>query len=241
MIQQGSPLDSPAFRVSIPVTAMKPSALVFSCLVLSSIATGQTNRDDLTPLEISYTTKVSEDLQRLLIEIVVDNCTRPTVQLAMPSWTPGAYHIGNYGEDVQDLQVRGSDGSSLAVTRMDRGTWSVARDGHSKITATYSLPATRRQRFGRRAPQGKVTGLNVSGPNTYLYVRGAKAVPVNSYYEIPEGWRIANGLLPTGTPGHRYARDYDTFIDAPTILGVYKERNFEVNGTPFSCVFFENA
>ena len=54
---------------------------------------------------------------------------------------------------------------------------------------------------------------------------------MTSGYDIPDGWRVANGLLPTSDPDVRYARDYDTFIDAPTILGIFMDgRKYEVVG-----------
>ena len=221
---------------------MKPpyGALLAACTVASAGA--QDNRDDLTPLEVSYTTTVSEDRKNLLIDMVVENANRPTLHLALPAWSPGAYRVGDRGEDVRDLKVLGSREIDLDVTRLDSGTWSVATDRHRQIHVSYNVSARGRQRFGRRSdPDAPIMGLQISGPRTYLYVRGAKSIPVTASYVIPDDWRIANGLLPTGDPNLRYARDYDTFIDAPTILGIFEERTFEVNGTPFSCVFFENT
>jgi predicted metalloprotease with PDZ domain len=208
-----------------------------------SLASPQANRDDLTPLEIAYTTTVSEDLKSYEIEMVVENFSRPAMHVAMPAWTPGAYGIGNYGERVRDLAASGTDGAALEVVRMDPNSWSILAEGNSRIVVSYNLEARGRSRFGRRRrdDDSPATGLSLRGPSTYVYVRGEKTLPVTSRYVIPEGWRIANGLLPTAEENVRYARDYDTFIDAPTILGQFERREFDVNGTPFSCVFFENT
>ncbi len=217
--------------------------LYFLLLVFGSctLAHAQANRDDLTPLEISFTTTVSEDKKSFLVELDVDNVNRPTMHLAMPSWTPGAYGIGEYGENVSDLTVFGAGEVELDVTRMDAGTWSVATQGQPYIHVSYRVPASRGWRSRSRDDEAPATGLRISGPRTYLYVRGAKTLPVTARYNLPRDWRLANGLLPTDDPNVRYARDYDTFIDAPGILGIFEERQFEVNGTPFTCVFFENA
>ena len=74
-----------------------------------------------------------------------------------------------------------------------------------------------------------------------MYVVGAKARPVTCRYSLPVGWEVANGLLPTGDPSVRAARDYDTFADAPTILGIFRRFEFEVAGTPVSCVFWDDT
>lgn len=222
---------------------MRSLIVIFLC-VLSIRVTAQENRDDLTPLDIAYTTSVGNDKQTLRIGMSVDNIARPTLHLAMPDWTPGAYGIGRYGARVNDLAVTNGKGEALDVLRMDYKTWSVNTKGSKQIRATYTLkPGSRRGRRrspAARAPTGEPTGLRISGPSTYVYVVGAKHLPVRSRYEIPNGWKIANGLLSTGDPAVRYARDYDTLIDAPTTLGIFQEHTFEVAGTPFSCVFFSN-
>ena len=218
-------------------------ASLAASLVTALSASAQANRDDLTPLEISYTTTVSEDLKSFLIEMDVENVARPSVHVAMPAWMPGAYFIGDFGDNARNLRAFGNEGDELEVTRMSSGTWSIATEGHSRLRVTYDLSAAGRRRFGRATDDEDVpvTGLRINGPGTYLYVRGAKAEPVTSRYVVPEGWGIANGLLLTDDEAVRSARDYDTFIDAPTILGIFEQRHFEVAGTPFSCVFFENT
>jgi len=223
---------------------MKRPTAAFLAIAASALANAQVNRDDLTPLDIAYTTTVSEDLKSFRVEMAVKNVARPTLHVAMPAWTPGAYGIGDYGENARDFAARTAGGAELEVTRMDAGTWSIASDGVRDVTVTYDLSASRRRGFGGRRrteeSDAPATGLRIEGPRTYVYVRGEKALPVTSRYVVPDGWRVANGLLRTDDPDVRRARDYDTFIDAPTILGLFEERGFDVNGTPFTCVFFEN-
>jgi predicted metalloprotease with PDZ domain len=214
--------------------------VLFLCLTIAPLG-AQSNRDDMTPLDVTYTTTVAKDKKSVKIELSVVNLARATTHIAMPNWTPGAYRIGNYGKRIKDLVIVDGGGNPLKVTVLDQKTWSVPTANVKKIKATYSLPVRGRRRFGRAPATGPVTGFQLAGPSTYIYIRGAKNAPVLSRYVIPEDWRIANGLIPTADPYVRHAKDYDTFIDAPTILGIYKEKNFDVNGTPFSCVFFQNS
>jgi predicted metalloprotease with PDZ domain len=215
---------------------MKTLLSLLPLLLLAAPSFAQANRDDLTPLQISYTTTVSADLQTFEIDLEVRNIARPTLHVAMPNWMPGTYYIGKFGKRVSELGATGADGEALEVVQMDHQTWSIATDGESQVTVSYKLPAGRRraQSDGDTAP----TGLRLGGTDTYLYVRGAKLVPVTSSYVLPEGWQVANGLLATDDPMVFRARDYDTFADAPTLLGIFVERDFEVDGTPFRCIFF---
>ncbi len=220
---------------------MRIPSLLLCALATSALLPAQTQRDDLTPLEIAYTTTVSEDMKSLEIELVVESLARPVLHVAMPNWTPGAYGIRRYGERVEDLRAVGAGGRELAITPMDHQTWSIATDGSDRVAVSYILPSTRGWWGQRPDEDAAITGVRISGPSTYLYVRGAKGLPVTSRYVLPEGWQVANGLLPTADPMRKWAKDYDTFIDAPGTLGVFEERSFSVNGTDFRCVYFENA
>jgi len=152
--------------------------------------------------------------------------------LAMPNWSPGAYTSGRYGRRIKDLKVLMARGE-LTLTKMDQQTWSVDTAGSKMLVATYSLPVRTRRRVERPNASEPRTGFQIAGPSTYIYLRGAKRFPVLSRYQVPKGWGIANGLIPTADENVRRARDYDTFIDAPTLLGIFKEKKFEVNGHAF--------
>lgn len=220
---------------------MKLLCLSLFVLGVSIPTLAQERRDDLTPLEIAYTTAVSDDLKSYQIELELAGVTRPTLHLAMPAWTPGAYGIRDFGKSVTELSVTGAGGRELEVTKTSTGTWCVSTPGESRVRVRYSVPVSTRRRFRSGDEDAPITGVRLNGPGTYLYVRGAKAQPVTCRFSLPEGWRVASGLLATDDPFLWRAKDYDTFIDAPATLGIFRERHFEVNGTPFSCVFFENA
>ncbi len=219
---------------------MRIIPLLLCALATSALASAQSQRDDLTPLEIAYTTTVSEDKKSLQIEVVVDQLARPVLHVAMPNWTPGAYGIRRYGERVGGLTAADAGGRELAVTQMDHQTWSIDTAGAGRVTVRYTVPSTRGWWGQRPDEDAEITGIRISGPSTYLYVVGAKDEPVSSRYVVPSGWQVANGLLTTDDPLRRWAKDYDTFIDAPGIIGVYRQQSFSVNGTDFSCVYFEN-
>lgn len=220
---------------------MKTLLLALALLALPTRPGAQAGRDDLTPLEIRYTTGLSEDLGKFRVRMEIENVARPAMHLAMPAWMPGAYFIGQFGENVENLTVRDGTGAERVATRLDAGRWSVDSTGTTRLDVSYEIPSARQRRSGpAREEEGEITGRRINGPATYLYVVGAKDRPVEARYELPAGWNLATGLLTRGDPLVRHARDYDTFIDAPGIVGRFEERHFEIAGTPFHCVFFEN-
>lgn len=222
---------------------MRSAALLLPLAALSIFAGGerllaQSNRDDLTPLDIAYTLSVLDDKATVQVDVDVAGLARPTTHVAMPNWMPGAYGIRRFGAQVEDLTATAGD-RALAARRIDPLTWSIDTDGVRAMRVSYRI-RQRPGRFGPRATGDARTGMQIAGPATYVYVVGAKERPVTVRYRLPDGWRYANGLLPTDDPMVRRARDYDTFIDAPTQFGIFESYEFEVNGTPFQCVFFEN-
>ena len=211
------------------------------CLAMGGSAQAQTNRDDLTPMEISYTTTVRKDLKSVAVTIDIRNVNTPHLRIAMPNWSPGAYGIRRYGANIEALTttaVLGDKSRVVEPLQIDHQTWSIPASGVRHMRVSYGVPARSRRFTGGRSAEKAPTGFHFQGPGTYMYVVGAKSRPVHVKYELPEGWDVANGLLKTKTKHTRRARDYDTFIDAPTTVGHFLTKTFEVAGTPFSCVYF---
>lgn len=219
------------------MTAPALRLTILCCLAVPLAA--QENRDDLTPLELAYSVAVGPKLDTVEIGIDIANLRRPHTRLAMPNWMPGTYFIGRFGERVQDFKATAGD-RELAVTRADFQTWSVATAGVDAMHVSYTLPRSTGS-FGRRpAANEPVTGFQIAGPATFLYVQGQKQRPITVRYDVPAGWQVRSGLLATADPAVFAARDYDTFADAPTLLGKFKEQGFTVAGTRFDCVYFAN-
>ena len=221
---------------------MKPLLRCLCALVLVSgleFAVAQENRDDLILPVISYTVKVLPDLRSLEVTLHVGRVHTDHLRVAMPNWSPGAYRLHNAGKNVKELRaVNAQTGAALDALRIDHATWSISTAGIGDVRIRYVVPPGRR-RFMPGQQSKKPEGLHIQGPVTYMYVVGHKDRPVTCRYELPEGWDIANGMIPTEDRFVRTARDYDTFIDCPTMLGHFKTKEFRVGATPFACVYFD--
>ena len=213
--------------------------LGFAVLTLAGAASAQESRDDLMLLTTGYGLRVEADKATVSVTIDVSNVDRDEIRVAMPNWSPGSYNMHRAGTMVTDFSARDAEGRELKVDQTDPTSWAIATAGVHALRIAYRIPPFGR-RFTPRFPDGvEPNGLHFQGPYTFMYVVGAPRIPVTCRYELPEGWKLANGMVPTDDPMVRTARDYDTFIDCPTIVGHFETRDFTIGKTPFTCVYWD--
>ncbi len=210
-------------------------------VILSSFVAGQSMGDDMTPLGLNYELRVLEDTQTLQVTMNIQNTKRRRTYVAMPNWTPGSYRPQKFGSWVSQVQALDPQtGMKIPVEQIDPLTWSIDTSENKDIKVTYVIEP-RRRRFSPIAPKEGVTttGMHYEGPATFMYVQGhQRGTPISCKYVLPQGWKVANGMMIGDNEMTRYVRDYDTFVDCPTIIGIFDRVEFSVNGTPFSCVFW---
>jgi len=192
-------------------------------LVLPLLAAAQDASEKISVHYEVDATSPSEGAIR--VRMTVQGIRDPAPAVSMPAWAPGAYRIVTYAKGVCDLTAE-ADGKRVEIRADDGQTWTVATDGASpwSVSYTVTLPDT---------PRGGISGEHgdLQGPAAYLYVVDHKDAPCSVSFRIPEGWKIATGL--TATDGVFSARDYDTFIDCPTELGSFRLHAFEEGGARY--------
>lgn len=215
--------------------------IIIAIVALAATALSQTMRDDMTPMGLAYELQVLKDTQTLEIQVSITNAKRNRTHVAMPNWTPGSYRPQEFGKWVTDVEVVDSkSGKKVSFEQIDPLTWSIDTSKNQNIKVTYRIEP-RRRRFTPVAPkEGRImTGMHIEGPATFMYVKGhERGTPVTCRYRLPKSWEVANGMLFGQDPNFRHAADYDTFVDCPTIMGIFSRVKFDVEGTPFSCVFW---
>jgi len=146
-----------------------------------------------------------------MIDVVMEirDAPGPSIDIAMPAWSPGAYNLTWAAKDVQ--QVSADDGQSrpLQVTIVGTSTWRI-RPAAPLVRVRYKVYAG--------AASVDDTHAFVQGTRTLMYVIGRAPYPapgaVTLAVDAPAGWKIMTGL-DSIQPGVYRARDYDTLIDAP--------------------------
>ncbi len=190
---------------------------------------------------IRYTVSVDpEDLTAYRVEMRVRNAPS-TLHLALPIWAPGAYRVPGFSRWLRDLAVRSGD-REVSITPVDSSSWRadiVGGEATVSYTVGWASPLVGSTPNNRSFLTA--TGGLVDGPATFLYMSGApahKLVPAHVTFDLPEGWRIATGLVPTADPQTFFAPSYDVLVDSPTLVGALRVWMFDVDGVPHRVAYW---
>jgi predicted metalloprotease with PDZ domain len=167
------------------------------------------------------------------LALSVNSENAPSIDLAMPAWSPGAYGIHNAWRNVQEFSAVDESRAVLKFEKIDKQTWRIYRGNGKTITARYKL-------YLRTDYTDEMCYLR--GPNVFMYVVGKQPYPlegpVKLKLEAPASWRVQTGLDAGAEPNTFAAENYDTFIDASVVLGPdWEETAFEDQGAKYHLVF----
>lgn len=170
-------------------------------------------------MRLVYTVRAAHPTEHLGdFELDLEGVDGPTVDLVLPSWIPGSYHIVSYAREVRALRAFDRrDDSELPVDRIDKARWRVTTHGSPHIRATYTV-------YGH---QMITEGFDLTPEHLFLnaglclpYVDGHQTVPVEVQLEVPSDWTVVTELEGLGLEPPRYrAPDYDTLVDNPIDAG----------------------
>lgn len=161
-----------------------------------------------------------------------------TVDLTMPAWCPGSYLIRDYARYVRDLEVRGDDERPRAVSKVDKHTWRVSRDGAKELTVRYCV-------YGHdltvRTNHIDSDHAFLHGPATFLFPVAQRKADCEVELRFPEAWELTTAAKPVGelsaaivrgkrgSGSHIRAESIDELYDHPIHLGIV--RNFVLQTT----------
>src|SRR2546426_3920613 len=166
------------------------------------------------PLELEYHLRLLRPSTHLAeVEIVARRVTEPSLDFAMPAWSPGRYAIYDFAKNVQEFEALDAASHSLPWTQTDKQTWRVdARDSGGAVRVRYKV-------FGNDLngtfSQIDPTHANVNGASVYMYVAGHKPDPVTLTVEAPADWKVISGVSLSMEQRTFQAASYDRLIDTP--------------------------
>jgi predicted metalloprotease with PDZ domain len=180
---------------------------------------------------IVYTVTVATPARHLVhvrAEIPTDG--HGSLDLLMPTWTPGYYAAENHAGQVDSVSARGADGAVLAVRRASANHWQVETGGTPTVTLTYRL------RADGRSPTGNYVGdsaMVLNGGATYLTPAGYAERSAHVSLVLPPGWQAMTSLDTASdrASDHYRASSYAELADAPIAAGPLETVQFDVAGT----------
>lgn len=146
--------------------------------------------------------------------------------LRMPRWSPGAYRIRDYAQNVSNFRVTDSNGAPLPSERTGVDGWRIKAQSDS-IIVTYDV---KRAFHPWSGVSFDTTYALVEGPQVFMYIDGHRLCRINLDIRRSNNWPMSTALQPTQVPGRFYAGCYDQLIDAPIQFGDFEKRSFQLSG-----------
>ncbi|HXG92548.1 MAG TPA: PDZ domain-containing protein [Blastocatellia bacterium] len=202
-----------------------PIILLFAFSIAASAQTG--------PVSYRVTLDKRPTSHFIQVALTVNSNGAPSIDVAMPAWSPGAYTIHNAWRNVQEFSASDETGAQLKFEKIDKQTWRIYRGSGRQVTAAYKL-------YLRNDYNDEVCYLR--GPSTFMYVVGKRPYPlegaVKLKIEAPASWRIQTGMDAGSEPNTFTADNYDTFVDASVVLGPdLQQTEFDYKNVKYYLVF----
>jgi predicted metalloprotease with PDZ domain len=168
---------------------------------------------------------------RLQVVIDIPEVSSPAVDLVLPSWLPGSYHIQDQARYLRSVRAAQAGTSTvLPVSRQDKARWRVATEGVSHVEVRYEV----------YAHELEDDGIDATTEHLYLnpgkclpYVEGRTHESLEVAVHVPPSWRVYTELAEIGrSPARFRARDYDELVDEPIDCGTPVELMATPAGIP---------
>jgi predicted metalloprotease with PDZ domain len=155
---------------------------------------------------------------RARFAVELEGVETPTVDLVLPSWVPGSYHLVNYVRGFRDVSARAAGGSgSVPVQRVGSDRWRLTTAGIHALSVQYTV-------YGH---QMVTEGFDFTSDHLFLnaalalpFVDGHLQDPIEVELHLPPDWRVVTELeeVSARPPTYR-ARNYDELVDSPIDAG----------------------
>lgn len=187
---------------------------------------------------VSYVVVYKADvLDRAFVSAAFHGKPQDRLAVEIPRWSPGAYELQDFWKFVENVRATDAAGKELAVAKEGDLRWNVATAGAAWPVAFEYERLDQNDGIGaRRAKRRKADYVSFLPTNTYVYAVGAKNVPHDVRFDVPESWLVRTALEPGEKPRSFRAPNYDEIVDAPVELGHLTVRNFTVGGVPYAIV-----
>ena len=185
-------------------------------------------------MAIHYSLSLPEPHTHILEVQIRFDAAAGSLELVMPSWTPGSYLLREYARNVQDFAPSDASGGALPFRKIDKNTWRIDAAGAGEVTARYRVYANE---LSVRTSHLDASHGHVNGASVFMYVSDREDEEVRLTIERPQGWEVATSLRESGS-GDWVAEDYDELVDCPIEIGTQRVIEWEQEGIPHRYAFW---
>ena len=162
------------------------------------------------------------------VTYTVGNINAATIDLQIPTWTPGSYLQREFAKNIQDFAAKDSSNNNLNWEKLDKATWRVTTNGAKEIKASYRVYA---YELSVRTSHLDSSHAYFNGASIFMYVKGSVEQPLKLKINAPNGWRVTSPLaLNPDADGYFSAPNYDVLVDSPAEIGTHNVIEFDVLG-----------
>jgi predicted metalloprotease with PDZ domain len=201
-------------------------------------------------MTITYTIAMPHPHSHLYeIALDVGELADPTLDVALPVWTPGSYMVREYARHVREFQANAAvveespAGEGLPWRKLDKATWRIETGGAARVRLRYKVYANE---LSVRTSHLDGTHGFFNPATLCMYIPGRTAEPHLVRILAPEGWQVTTGLEPVDErrtsddrsysfvlrPSSFVAQNYDELVDSPFECGTQRLLEFDVDGVP---------
>lgn len=167
-----------------------------------------------------------------------------TLDFWFPLWTPGAYHVAEYGRFVQQLDAFDDQGAALTVERKEPSHFVIGGAAKAKsITVSYRAEPISSALFSHDIIDVESNRIAkdyayVNPVSLFGFLPAREREPVRLALRLPEGWQAATVLEPD-EEGRYSAESYLRFEDSPLLFARELDSvRFEVDGKPHTVTVY---
>ena len=188
--------------------------------------------------QTDYTLSFEQGGTRWRVEARLPGRGEESLDFRMPLWTPGAYHVADYGRFVKELRAFDSAGRELEVKRPDKGHFVLGGTaGAEEVVVRYEAESMSSGLFTNMVIDVEANRIAkdyayVNPVSLFGFVPERMSEAVRLKVEAPAGWRAAT-VLEHDEEGRFLAPSYLRFEDSPLLFSpTLESATFEVEGKP---------
>jgi predicted metalloprotease with PDZ domain len=231
-------MPHPAFSTRLPGRAtMEVRRFFTACLLLCLIAvpslSGQTRAAAGVPSgRITITVSMEQPSTHYFhVQFRIEEPRNDTIDVKMPSWTPGYYQIMDYARNVLNFRAEDDAGRPIPWEKTAKNSWRLRTGKATAATVNYDVYAFNSSEVDSYLDDERAF---ICPAGVFMHVGGRLQEPVTVVVKPYSGWReVSTGLDPVEGQRNTFAaKDFDDLYDCPILLGNQEVIRFEVRGIP---------
>jgi predicted metalloprotease with PDZ domain len=161
------------------------------------------------------------------VKIDIGDLTNKTIELYMPTWTPGSYLIREYSKNIISVKSV-SDNTKLNTSKINKNTWEIELNGHKKCSIEYDVYAFE---MSVRTSFLDSDHAMINGASVFMIPKGFENQQLSVEFEPFHKWnKITTTLKNYKSSKERFiAKNFDELVDSPIEIGNHKTKQFQAS------------